>query len=238
MVKNIRVQILVGAVVAAVGTLSTPVRAEEAPIPRLQPLPSPYSAEVSERPSSSPPGPRLTSVQLEKFAELLGEPSSVVWRNLLADPSLVPYAARAAEIRQDRKNTGKIMTIVGFSILGVGSIVGYVVMLQGIGDINCSSDYSYNNSCSSGSDSAVLTGLLIGLASVGIGLGIGIPGIVKMARQTDEETEAVNRYQYSVSLRSPAPSRYEPTPYSPNGGPYPPSSLGKTLRVPLLSFSF
>jgi len=38
------------------------------------------------------------------------------------------------------------------------------------------------------------------VVSVGIGLGIGIPGIVKMARQSEEETEAVNRYQDSVSI--------------------------------------
>lgn len=151
----------------------------------------------------------------------------MVWRNLQADPSLIRYAAAAADVRAERKSTGRTMTIVGFSILGVGGIAGYVIMLDGITqDLGCGDNGSCNHS-----SNTVVAGLLIAVASVCVGLGIGIPGIVKMARQSEEETEAVGRYQESISMRS---MRF-PSPY---GRPYPPTSLGKMLDVPILSFSF
>lgn len=217
------------------GAMSMPAYAEQAPIPNqapastsvAPPVPPPPTVEASPRPSFSPPAPTLTALQLERFAELLGEPSFVVWRNLQADPSLIRYAAAAADVRAERKSTGRTMTIVGFSILGVGGIAGYVIMLDGITqDLGCGDNGSCNHS-----SNTVVAGLLIAVASVCVGLGIGIPGIVKMARQSEEETEAVGRYQESISMRS---MRF-PSPY---GRPYPPTSLGKMLDVPILSFSF
>lgn len=236
--KSCRRLVLVGSVVATMGAMSMPAHAEQAPIPNqapastsvAPPVPPPPTVETSPRPSPSTPTPTLTELQLEKFAELLGEPRFVVWRNLQADPSLIRYAAAAADARVERKSTGKTMTIVGFSILGVGAIAGYVIMLEGLThDLDCADTY-YNGSCNHNSDTLV-AGLLIAVASVGVGLGIGIPGIVKMARQSEEETEAVGRYQESISGRS---MRLP----SPSGRPYPPTSFGQTLDVPILSFSF
>ncbi len=69
----------------------------------------------------------------------------------------------------------------GFSILGVGGIAGYVIMLEGLThDLSCAYDSCNNN------NDTVVAGLLIAVASVGVGLGIGIPGILKMARQSED----------------------------------------------------
>jgi hypothetical protein len=246
MLQKLRMSVLVGVVVGTMATRSMPAHADAAPIRReAAPDIFPPGSPTAHQPPPSTAAPRLTAPQLERFAELLGEPGAVVWQNLLADPSLVPYAAAAAELREERKSSGRTMTIVGFSILAVGGIAGYVIMVEGLAQsMNCSfsSDYSYSysgNSCNNG-DNTVWVGLLIGLASVGVGLGVGIPGIVRLVRQTPEETDAVNRYQYSTSMRGmPLPSPYGPPP-SPYGRPYPypPTSLGKTLHVPLLSLSF
>ena len=219
--------VLVGSVVGTMGAISMPAHAEQASVSdekapsaavEAAVLPPP-TVPAEHRPSSSTPTPTLTAIQLEKFAELIGEPQFVVSRNLQADP-----------VRVERKSTGKIMTIVGFSILGVGAIAGYVIMLEGITQgLNCGD--GYYDTCNNTNSDTALTGLLVAVVSVGIGLGIGIPGIVKMARQSEEETEAVNRYQDSVSMRS---MRH----FSPYGMPYPPTSLGKTLGIPILSLSF
>jgi hypothetical protein len=83
----------------------------------------------------------------------------------------------------------------------VGGIAGYVIMLERITQgLNCGD--GYYDTCNNTNSDTALTGLLVAVVSVGIGLRIGIPGIVKMARQSEEETEAVNRYQDSVSMRS------------------------------------
>jgi hypothetical protein len=112
----------------------------------------------------------------------------------------------------------------------VGGIAGYVIMLERITQgLNCGD--GYYDTCNNTNSDTALTGLLVAVVSVGIGLGIGIPGIVKMARQSEEETEAVNRYQDSVSMRSMR------LPY-PHSLPYPPTSLGETLGIPILSLSF
>ena len=72
---------------------------------------------------------------------------------------------------------------------------------------------------------------VVGLVTAAIGLALAIPGIVAMARQTDIETEAVNRYQ---STESDAPPRYSPvSPRSLSVG-----SGGKNLSFSLLSFTF
>jgi hypothetical protein len=236
--KNVRMLVLVGSVVGTMGAISMPAHAEQASVSdekapsaavEAAVLPPP-TVPAEHRPSSSTPTPTLTAIQLEKFAELIGEPQFAVSRNLQADPRLIPYAAAAADVRVERKSTGKIMTIVGFSILGVGAIAGYVIMLEGITQgLNCGD--GYYDTCNNTNSDTALTGLLVAVVSVGIGLGIGIPGIVKMARQSEEETEAVNRYQDSVSMRS---MRH----FSPYGMPYPPTSLGETLGIPILSLSF
>lgn len=170
----------------------------------------------------------ITTEQLFYFAELVGEPRPVVWQRLQADPTLVPFAVAAADARRDRKSSGKVRTAVGFSIFGVGGITGYIVMLSAL-TVDCGYNYDYGYSSSSCDDrmgNRFLLGALIIAASAGLGLGIGIPGIVSMARQSEVETAAVDRYQYP---QMPVPA------YAKLDSAWP---GGYALRLPLLSLSF
>jgi hypothetical protein len=203
-------------------------------------LPAPVLAQEEMKPNDALPGNRasaprragarvaLSPEQFEAFAQLIGEPRPVVWQHLLADPGLVPLAAAAADERMSRKSSGKARTIVGFTILGAGVIAGYLILLSSIRDVaDCSSAYSCNDNFA---DHYLLALLVMG-ASTGIGLGIGIPGIVSMARQSEVETNAVDRYQYPHGMMPPPP--YYPA--------YPPPyGLGspRSLKLPLLSFAF
>jgi len=154
----------------------------------------------------------------------------VVWQHLLADPGLAPLAAAAANARIERKSSGKVMTITGFTILGVGVGVGYVIMLSAITSTgNCSSDY-YSNSCGPNTD-RILGGLAIGVLSVGVGLAIGIPGIIHMTRQSEVETQASERYQaWGTGQPLVYPGSYSQA--------LPMRSLGRGLDLPLLAFRF
>jgi hypothetical protein len=150
-----------------------------------------------------------------------------VWQRLLADPGLVPFAAAAADARMDRRSTGKTMTIAGFTILGVGAGVGYVVFLAGL---TSGMDCGYYESCEP-DKSMLLGGLGLMAVSIGTGLGLGIPGIIRMARQSEAETEAARRYH--------PPELPQMPPYP---GPYPTAKSvragGFTLSAPILSFTF
>jgi|SRR5450631_434424 len=143
------------------------------------------------------------------------------------DPGLVPLAAAAADARMSRKSSGKTRTIVGFSIFGVGLGAGYAIMFASILDgANCTN--SYNDACNNNVGSGVIVGLVVMAISAGVGFGIGIPGIVSMARQSEAETAVVDRYQYPLAPQPPAP-------YYPGQSALPSS---RTFKVPLLSLSF
>jgi hypothetical protein len=205
--------LVITSILVASATLATPA------VVHAQDQPAPFVA---------PPASSLTRLQVDAFAELLGEPKEVVWQRLLADPGLVPFAAAAADTRMERKSSGKTMTIVGFTILGVGLVAGYLIILSGISDsMNC----GFDTSCNPNNDGRITTGFVIGLVSTGVGLAIGVPGIVRMAKQTEVETEAVDRYQYTGAGRQPV----FPPGYS---SALPGSASRKALNLSLLSFKF
>ena len=167
------------------------------------------------------PAQGLSARQLDSFAELTGDPKPVVWQRLLADPGLVPYAAAAADARMERRSSGKTMTIVGFTILGVGAGAGYGLFVYGLTrGINC----DYGSTCDPHpNESLMLGGVVLMVASIGVGCAIGIPGIIHMVRQSEAETEAASRYQ---------------NPGLPQLPPYPASySQATTLRPPAMSVS-
>lgn len=183
-------------------------------------------APVPAAPAMVPPA--LTAAQLTAFSELMGEPKPVVWQRLLADPGLAPLAAAAADVRMERKSSGKTMTIVGFTILGVGGGVGYALLLSGAmsGD-NCG---YYESQCEPNTD-RMLSGVMIGLLSVGVGLAIGIPGIIRMAKQTEIETQASDRYQaWGAGQPLLYPGQYSQTPSM--------RSPGRRFDLSLLSIRF
>ena len=130
----------------------------------------------------------LNPAQLDAFAALVGESTSTVAHRIAADPSLVPLAAKAADARMQRKHSGKVLTIAGFTIFGVGTAIGFEMIVASATSYNCPS-----NGCPAGGNRG-LPGLVVALVSEAIGLAMAIPGIVKLSRQSEAETEASARF--------------------------------------------
>jgi hypothetical protein len=84
----------------------------------------------------------------------------------------------------------------GFTIFGVGTAIGFEMMVASLGSNNCPS-----NGCPAGGNRG-LPGLVVVLVSETIGLAMAIPGIVKMASQSEAETEASARYHPVAALRA------------------------------------
>lgn len=148
------------------------------------------------RAGAVPYTPVITAAQVEAFAELLGEPEGKVEQRLLWDPGLAPLAVAAINARVARKSAGRTMMICGFTLLGAGATVGVVVALSG--PLLC-----FDDACQRRKDESNRAGETIILASLGIGLLVAIPGIIKTASQTDSEVQAMNRYQTSEPGRPP-----------------------------------
>jgi hypothetical protein len=93
------------------------------------------------------------------------------------------------------------MTIGGFSLLGIGLLVGGVVLLSGLTPSNCPWE---DSSCNQGdNDGTVHAGFAIMLVSLIAGPAIAIPGIVKTARTTQLEEDAVDRYRAKAVVPRP-----------------------------------
>jgi hypothetical protein len=181
------------------------------PTPSVEPMP-PVAPAQPVQPMRSL---ALTPEQLHAFSDLSGDSPGRVSQRLAMDPGLAPLAAAAADARMRRKSTGKVLMIVGFAILGVGDIVGTAIMVSTPG---------YPSNIESGQEGRLLVGVAVDLVCLGVGLALAIPGIVKMARQGDEENRALDYY---------APARGQ--------GVYqvaPPQVLGSTIALPVLSFDF
>jgi hypothetical protein len=127
---------------------------------------------------------------LEAFTALVGESTSTVAQRIATDPSLVPLAAKAADARMQRKHTGKVLTIAGFTIFGVGTAIGFEIIVSSLRPYNCPS----GGCATDPGKNAARAGLVVALVSEAIGLAMAIPGIVKMASQSEAETEASARY--------------------------------------------
>lgn len=226
--RRFRLWSVPSSILAAVLLLPVPVRAQTTPLPQMAPPSLPASDGILGSWAANAPI-QITQPQLDAFAELIGEPRPVVLQRLAVDPGLVPLAIAAADARMARKSSGKTRTIVGFTLLGVGEAAGFAIILSTFGDTNnCTNNSYYDGSCGSNMGARYLIALLVAAAASGVGLGIGIPGIISMARESEVETAAVDRYQ-NLRLSAPPPA-YAPAQSA--------SPSAKTLKVPLLSFSF
>jgi hypothetical protein len=156
---------------------------------------------------------------LKAFAAMVDEPEALVLQRLSLLPGLVPLAMAAGEVRMDRKHSGKVMAITGFSILGVGLVGGLALIASGISS-GCS-----NEGCS-GDDGRMQLGLGVAAVSAGVGLALGIPGIVRMSSQSSLEDDAVARYRAAGSS-TVAGSRSTPF-----------QSRARVATWPLISLSF
>jgi hypothetical protein len=182
--------------------------------------------ESTEATATAKPTPsaRLTPEQLEAFSDLSGDGQSLVASRLSTNPRLVPLAAAAANARMSRRSTGKAMAIVGFTILGVGDIVGGAIIASTPGYPNVQP----------GHGNRILLGVGVGVVSLGVGLALAIPGLIKMASPSDIENRALDYY---------APGRREvevSVQVAPVPAPVPAqvTVMGKTVTSPLLSVAF
>jgi len=160
------------------------------------------------------PAVTLTPQQLESFSDLTGDAKRTIQHRLSTNPRVVPLAAAAADARASRRTTGKVMAIVGFTILGVGDIAGTYIIVSTPG---------YPNVKSENQDRMYL-GVGVGVLSLAVGLALAIPGLVKMASPSEVEQRALDAYSpgwQDVSFR-----------FSP------PQVLGKTLTTPVWSYTF
>jgi len=179
----------------------------EPPVPPAQPVPLVQPAQPVQYVG-------LTPEQLQAFSALTGDTPGQVSLRLTMDPRLKPIAASAADARMSRRGAGKVMAIVGFTILGVGDIVGSIIMVTTPGYPNIES----------GHEGRFFVGVAVAVVSLGVGLGLAIPGLVKMARPGDEENRALDSYT-SGPRQAPAPAA-------------PPQVLGKTITAPVFSLAF
>jgi hypothetical protein len=162
----------------------------------------------------------LTEEQIQRFCDITGDEESVVRMRLSSNPRLVPLVAAAAEARGKRKTTGKVLTITGGALFAVGFVVGVGLIMASPEYANNNTNYNSNNQPSS----EAMAGTLVMLGGAAVGLALGIPGVLKLARFSDEEREAVDAYSPNVrdlSLQSP-PQRI----------------IGKTLAIRLWSMTF
>jgi hypothetical protein len=178
------------------------------------------------------------------LGEIVGAVPDEVSARLKTDVALVAMSEKALDARSSRKSTGKALAIVGFSIFGVGDIVGTVLIVTAPG---------YPNVTESGWGQ-VLGGLAVSVASMGVGLGLGIPGIVKMARPSDEERQLGDYYERtkpagagygtpgvlvpSGPVAPPAQPPAAAPAVTPTANPGLPSEPQTSLVVPVLALTF
>lgn len=166
------------------------------------------------------PAPR-SSEQLAVLSGMVDASPSEVQGRLDSDPQFASSSTAAMEARASRRRTGTAMAILGFSIAGVGDIAGALLIVTA---------RSYPN-IQNEDWGRVGTGLVVGVVSLGVGLGIAIPGVVKIGRPGDEENRLYEYYRQG----GPPPQSAPPTPVS-LAAPVP--SSGPSMMVPVFSYRF
>jgi hypothetical protein len=164
---------------------------------------SPGMAVAQPTNTASLAGPQLAPEQMAAFADLTGDTPHRITQRLASDPNLARLAGQAADARMSRKRAGKVMAIVGFTVLGVGDIVGTAIVISTPGYPNVEK----------GHEGRILLGLGIGVGALAVGLALAIPGLVKMAKASDVENQALELYAPG-SLDEPEARRLWPEPRS------------------------
>ena len=195
---------------------------ENSPGPQTEPVTGKQAVQSAPLPENSLTL-SITPAQLDAFADLVDRTTGEVQLRLIREPGLAPLVKAAADARMARKRLGNDLTIAGVSIFGAGAIAGLGVFLT--------TGLCFDAACQGDVDQSNHTAEIIVLVAAGTGLALAVPGIVEMARHTDIETEAAERYQGPVIglplVLPPAESPAHST------GP-----SGKSLSLPLLSLTF
>jgi hypothetical protein len=189
---------------------------------------------VAQEPSPAAPvtpSSRVTvsPAQVDAMAELFQAPREEVVRRLWLDPGLAPLALRALERGQSRRTAGKVLTICGWVVLGVGEAVGALLLLNGYAQSHPFRASDCDGACQSSATTKETVGIVLAIASLPLGLGLALPGMGILRQPSSLESDALRRFQGSD------PDRLPPAP-SPSLPPAP--VLGRALSLPLLGFNF
>ncbi len=148
---------------------------------------------------------------------------------MAADPELAAVAGPAADRRRSRRSTGLALTVTGFGILIISDLVGAAIIVTTPGyPVIEPSD-----------DDQVLLGLGVAAAGAVVGLNIGIPGVVTLARTSEVEAQAYDRYWNIPDATTPLPAAAPAATVPPTSRALDqPFSRGVAIGFPLVNLSF
>jgi hypothetical protein len=209
----------------APGAPAPPAAPAETPLPGL-PVPAGEASGVRAPSGEAPigraplvatqaPAVSLTTEQLETLSDIVDDRGDHVLERLRLDPGLTPMAIEAIDAHDQRKSAGKALLVTGIVILVATDIAAVVI-------IATTPNYPFIESNQGWAQLGA--GLAVGVAGAAVGLAFGIPGVIKLAKHSDEETRLVEHYR--------------PSSDSPSAAPAPPVSLNGAFRVPLVALSF
>ncbi len=178
---------------------------------------------ISTAAMAQEPVPVETPEKLSTLSAVVGAPPEEVSARLKTDPTLSSMAEKALDARSSRKRTGTVLAVIGFTIVGVGDLVGAAIIVTAPGYPNLT-DEGWNQA---------LIGLGVGVASIGVGLALGIPGVIKVVRASESERQLGDYYQRTRPAAPATPSPPAPAP-NPALAPVPQTSFA----VPLVSVRF
>lgn len=182
-------------------------------------------AETAVPSSQVRPAIVINQQQLDEFAELVGEPSPVVWQRMLDDPRIVPLAITAADTRTRRERSARALFVFGFISIGIG------VPTALLGGAALGLTSSSTNGLDPSDKILGVTMLAVALVATVGGAAMAIAGNKKGREKTGVETAAYEQYRSLNAGRVPV----LPLPLSANR----PNGLGtNTVGIPVLSLSF
>jgi F0F1-type ATP synthase membrane subunit c/vacuolar-type H+-ATPase subunit K len=179
--------------------------------------------------SDSPAAEQLSQSQLEAFAGLADVSTDEIVRRVLWDPGLTPLIAAAADANLERRRLGKGMTIAGFSGMGAGILVGIVLVISSLRwDTGCPYEGGSNCTPQGDDEGQKHSGYILMVASVAVGLGVAIPGIIISSSTGATEDRALKRFQ---GQKDP------PRPFAAPRALHA-AAPGRSLGLPLVSLAF
>lgn len=180
---------------------------------------------------ASPQGRALTKEQLATFSRMVRQSKAAVAARVESDAAARDLVLRAVEARESRRGTGRSMIIGGASLLVISSVAwGYTVFWGLPRD-------DFGNDAQSQIDSnrrRLQWGVGVSVVSAAVGLALGIPGVVKLARTGDVERQAIEDYRdaEASSIERPLPPARPITRAGSSSAPR------AALVLPVVSLSF
>jgi hypothetical protein len=190
---------LVRGTAVAQGPAQDPGLASAAPTVVYTPIRPAQVASARHQPGALMPSvlPRiaLSSDQVDALADLFESRREEVVRRLSLDPGLAPLALEALYQHRERRNRGTAMTVAGWIVVGLGTVVGMGMFLEGDTQSRSFMGSTCDSACRSSASRKEGTGVLVGFTSTVLGLGLALPGMKSLRQRSDAENKAFRRYQ-------------------------------------------